>query len=89
MTALRCVEGGWLTGIPQGFRTCFVFEDGPEMRVRWQVRTLEGHADGVASVAFSLDGRFIVSGSWDKLVKFWNAATGAEVSSFVGLRCVW
>ena len=47
----------------------------------WQVLTLVGHCSFVNSVAFSLDGKFIVSGSNDNLVKIWDAATGAEVSN--------
>ena len=58
-------------------------------RVFWQVFTLAGHSDLVSSVDFSPDGKHVVSGSHDKLVKIWNAETGAEVSSFVGLRGVW
>jgi len=57
-----------------------------EKRVCWQVHTLAGHSSGVASIDFSPDGHRIVSGSHDKLVKIWSAETGAEVSSFVGLR---
>ena len=41
--------------------------------------TLAGHEDEVRSVAFSPDGKRVVSGSSDKLVKIWDAETGAEV----------
>ena len=58
----------------------------PEERVRWQVRTLTGHSGNVNSVAWSSDGKWIVSGSDDKLGKIWNAETGAEVSSVVRVR---
>ena len=50
------------------------------------MRTLTGHSDLVQSVAFSREAKLIVSGSSDKLVKIWNAETGALVSSFVGVR---
>ena len=53
---------------------------------RWQVRTLTGHSSSVLSVAFSPDSTRVVSGSHDKLVKIWDAATGAEVTSSVGVR---
>ena len=46
--------------------------------------TLTGHSDCVYWVAFSPDGKRVVSASWDTLVKIWNAETGAEVRSFVG-----
>jgi len=51
-----------------------------------QVCSLKDHSDSVFSVAFSPDGKRIVSGSKDKLVKIWDADT-LEVSSFVGVRC--
>ena len=51
-----------------------------------QIRTLTGHSDGVDSVAFSRDNTRIVSGSNDRLVKIWDADTGAEVSSHA---CTW
>jgi len=54
--------------------------------VRWQVRTLTGHLGEVNSVAWSSDGKWIVSGSDDNLVKIWDAETGALVSSFLGVR---
>ena len=49
----------------------------------WQLRTLTGHEIYVNSVAFSPDGKFVVSGAEDNLVKVWNVETGAEVSNFV------
>lgn len=57
-----------------------------ESRVWWQIRTLTGHVDTVASVAFSLDGMRIVSGSWDTNVNIWDAKSGVKVRSFLGLR---
>jgi hypothetical protein len=42
---------------------------------------LTGHADLVQSVALSRDGTRAASASDDRLVKIWNAETGAEVSS--------
>jgi len=32
-------------------------------------------------VAFSPDGKQVVSGSWDKSLKVWNAETGTELST--------
>jgi len=46
--------------------------------------TVQGHSDCVVSVAFSPDGNRIVSGSYDRLVKIWNADTGAEVWTLTG-----
>ena len=42
-----------------------------------------GHTSAVMSVAFSPDGRWVVSGSDEGLLKIWDAATGAQVSSCV------
>ena len=50
-------------------------------RVGWQVCTLAGHSSSVTSTAFSPDGTRVVSGSLDYLLKIWDAATGAEVST--------
>ena len=43
------------------------------------LQTLEGHTDGVSSVAFSPDSKQIVSGSVDRTVRRWDAATGRQL----------
>jgi WD40 repeat protein len=40
--------------------------------------TLKGHTDSVMSVAFSPDGKKIVSGSYDKTLKVWDASLSME-----------
>ena len=40
---------------------------------------LQGHAEGVTSVAFSPDGKYIVSGSEDTTIRMWDAQTGKLV----------
>ena len=56
-----------------------------EARLGWQVRTLTGHSCTVVSIAFSADGKRVVGGASFR-VKVWDIETGAEVSSFVGVR---
>ena len=41
-----------------------------------ELRVLAGHTDSVQAVAFSLNGKLIVSGSADKTVRLWEAETG-------------
>ncbi|RYP19456.1 hypothetical protein DL767_009644 [Monosporascus sp. MG133] len=48
--------------------------------------TLAGHDDSVFSVAFSPDGSRLASGSDDRTVKVWDAATGACLSTLAGHR---
>ena len=43
----------------------------------YQGLRLDGHEGGVSGVAFTRDGRRIVSQSWDNTVRLWDAETGA------------
>ena len=47
--------------------------------VHEQKCTLTGHSNYVTSVAYSPDGKHIVSGSRDNTVKIWDAQSGEEV----------
>jgi WD40 repeat protein/sterol desaturase/sphingolipid hydroxylase (fatty acid hydroxylase superfamily) len=49
-----------------------------------QERALIGHADLVCTVALSPDGERVVSGSFDRSVKVWNATTGLAVQTLTG-----
>ena len=45
---------------------------------------LSGHTKHVRSLAFSLDGSFLVSGGYDKTVKLWDVQTGGVAKTFCG-----
>ncbi|KAL6409849.1 NWD1 protein [Ilyonectria robusta] len=58
----------------------------PSMESDWNacLQTLEGHGRSVSSVVFSADGQRLASGSQDKTVKVWDAATGACMQTLKG-----
>jgi WD40 repeat protein len=47
-------------------------------------KTFRGHTKYVNSVAISPNGKYIVSGSYDKTIKLWNINTGELIRSFKG-----
>jgi WD40 repeat protein len=51
-----------------------------------EIRTFRVHNDWVNSVAFSPDGRLVLTGmSWEnETVKLWDAETGQEIHTFLG-----
>lgn len=48
------------------------------------ISTLHGHGDAIYSVAFVGDGRQVVTGSFDRTARLWDAATGRELRVFGG-----
>jgi serine/threonine protein kinase len=55
-----------------------------EVSSSFMVRRFTGHENWVSSVAVTPDGKYVVSGSWDKTVRLWELATGKEVRRFTG-----
>jgi hypothetical protein len=53
-------------------------------RYHEELLTLKGHADDVFSVAFSPDGKRVVTGSNDNTAKIWDAANGTELLTLNG-----
>jgi WD40 repeat protein len=48
------------------------------------IRTLAGHKEEVACVAFSRDGKLIASSSYDKTLGLWDVQSGAKLHSLAG-----
>ena len=45
---------------------------------------MNGHSNGVNSVAISTDNKFMVSGSCDTTIKIWNLESGQEIKALTG-----
>jgi WD40 repeat protein len=48
------------------------------------VTTFHGHSEPIYAVAVSPDGSLVATGSWDKSVKLFEAATGKEIRTLAG-----
>jgi len=49
-----------------------------------EIRSFAGHTGGVSSIAFSPDGSFALSGSWDDTLRLWDVDAGKQIRSFAG-----
>ncbi len=47
---------------------------------------LRGHEDNVYALAFTPDGRWLMSGSLDGTIRYWDASTGAGVATFASAK---
>ncbi|MBD6618426.1 PDZ domain-containing protein [Komarekiella sp. 'clone 1'] len=69
------------TSQPKAFAADKIIENAA---IEGQIHTLQGHSDSVNSVAFSPDGRTVVSGSHDTTIKLWDVRTGREIYTLQG-----
>jgi WD40 repeat protein len=49
-----------------------------------KVKTLTGHSNNVDAVAYSPDGKYVISGSNDNTIIIWDAKTGSKTNTLSG-----
>ena len=64
-----CPPHQWEPGVPYHFPL-------------FEAKRFEGHTGDIYSVAISVDGKYVVSGSGDGTARVWERSTGAEVEKF-------
>jgi WD40 repeat protein len=55
-----------------------------QLATKKQLQVLKGHTSYVTELAYVGDGNRLVSGSWDKTVRVWDAASGMSLKTLTG-----
>jgi len=71
-------DGNLIAFVPNNKKTIGLFDITADKEIN-TVSDFSGHTDKIKSLAFSPDGKMLVSGSADKSVKLWDVATGKEI----------
>jgi len=71
-------DGNLIVFVPDNKKTIGLFDITADKEIK-TISGFSGHTDNIKSLAFSPDGKIIVSGSADKSIKLWDVATGKEI----------
>jgi WD40 repeat protein len=62
----------------------WLFAQEPEKLPPIVDKVLKGHAETVYGIVYTPDGKQVITASFDKTLKIWDAATGKELKTFAG-----
>lgn len=57
-----------------------------DVKNKTKLSNLAGHADNIITLAFSVNGKILVSGSGDGKVKLWDVSSGKELASLISFN---